>query len=175
MTMAICGYSAWANLRQSLHLHKRKVRAEQSVRQRQLIGTVGATGYATGPHLHYGFLVNGVHRNPRTVALPKAKQIPKSERKSFSVPQMSCRSAFRRQQAPATGLKSWQFNRCQLSSPVNDATVYIGLMSGTSLDAVDAVAVRFEPSFDLIGSYSQPMPEHLRTDILELCEINRAA
>ena len=66
-----------------LHLHKRKVRTGQSVRQRQLIGTVGATGYATGPHLHYEFLVNGVHRNPRTVALPKAKPIPKSEKKIF--------------------------------------------------------------------------------------------
>ena len=66
-----------------LHLHQKKVRTGQSVRQRQLIGTVGATGYATGPHLHYEFLVNGVHRNPRTVALPKAKPIPKSEKKRF--------------------------------------------------------------------------------------------
>ena len=66
-----------------LHLHRKKVRTGQSVRQRQLIGTVGATGYATGPHLHYEFLVNGVHRNPRTVALPKAKPIPKSEKKIF--------------------------------------------------------------------------------------------
>ena len=66
-----------------LHLHRKKVRTGQSVRQRQLIGTVGATGYATGPHLHYEFLVNGVHRNPRTVALPKAKPIPTSEKKIF--------------------------------------------------------------------------------------------
>ena len=66
-----------------LHLNSKKVRTGQTVRQRQLIGTVGATGYATGPHLHYEFLVNGVHRNPRTVALPQAKPISESEREAF--------------------------------------------------------------------------------------------
>jgi murein DD-endopeptidase MepM/ murein hydrolase activator NlpD len=66
-----------------LHLNKKKVRKGQSVRQRQLIGTVGSTGYATGPHLHYEFLVNGVHRNPRTVKLPQANPIPKAELVAF--------------------------------------------------------------------------------------------
>jgi len=54
------------------------------VKQRQVIGKVHATGYATGPHLHYEFLVNGVHRNPRTVSLPKANPIPDSEKERFS-------------------------------------------------------------------------------------------
>lgn len=66
-----------------LHLHKRKVKRGQSVRQRQVIGTLGSTGYATGPHLHYEFLVNGVHRNPRTVSLPQAKPINKKELSRF--------------------------------------------------------------------------------------------
>jgi murein DD-endopeptidase MepM/ murein hydrolase activator NlpD len=66
-----------------LHLHKRKVKRGQAVKQRQVIGTLGSTGYATGPHLHYEFLVNGVHRNPRTVALPQAKPIKKQERIKF--------------------------------------------------------------------------------------------
>jgi murein DD-endopeptidase MepM/ murein hydrolase activator NlpD len=67
-----------------LHLDKRKVRKGNSVKQRQTIGTVGSTGYATGPHLHYEFLVNGVHRNPRTVKLPEAKPIAASKRAAFT-------------------------------------------------------------------------------------------
>jgi len=55
------------------------------VRQGDVIGFVGATGGATGPHLHYEFLVNGVHRNPRTILdkLPKAKSIDPSEIDKF--------------------------------------------------------------------------------------------
>jgi murein DD-endopeptidase MepM/ murein hydrolase activator NlpD len=66
-----------------LHLNRKKVRKGQTVRQRQLIGTVGSTGYATGPHLHYEFLVNGVHRNPRTVKLPQSQPIAKAEKAAF--------------------------------------------------------------------------------------------
>jgi murein DD-endopeptidase MepM/ murein hydrolase activator NlpD len=68
-----------------LHLNNKKVRKGASVRQKQLIGTVGSTGYATGPHLHYEFLVNGVHRNPRTVTLPQARPIPKTDRLAFDL------------------------------------------------------------------------------------------
>jgi murein DD-endopeptidase MepM/ murein hydrolase activator NlpD len=66
-----------------LHLNRKKVRKGQTVRQRQLIGTVGSTGYATGPHLHYEFLVNGVHRNPRTVKLPQSRPIAQAEKVAF--------------------------------------------------------------------------------------------
>lgn len=55
-----------------LHFTRRTVEQGQSVKQGQVIGYVGATGLATAPHLHYEFVVNGVHRNPRTVPLPKA-------------------------------------------------------------------------------------------------------
>jgi murein DD-endopeptidase MepM/ murein hydrolase activator NlpD len=68
-----------------LHLHKRQVKQGQRVKQGELIGSVGSTGAATGPHLHYEFLVNGVHRNPRNVhkVLPKAKSLPETELARF--------------------------------------------------------------------------------------------
>jgi murein DD-endopeptidase MepM/ murein hydrolase activator NlpD len=66
-----------------LHFTKRKVKKGQTVKQGQVIGTVGSTGLASGPHLHYEFLVNGVHRNPRTVTLPKAQPIAKKEKVKF--------------------------------------------------------------------------------------------
>ena len=64
-----------------LHLSKfaRGIKAGKRVRQGQIIGYVGSTGYATGPHLHYEFLVNGVHQNPRTVSLPQAKPVNRRE------------------------------------------------------------------------------------------------
>ena len=60
-----------------LHLSKfaRGVKRGARVKQGQVIGYVGATGWATAPHLHYEFLVNGVHQNPRTVSLPEADPI----------------------------------------------------------------------------------------------------
>ena len=62
-----------------LHLHKRVVNKGEKVRQEQQIGTVGATGRVTGPHLHYEFLVNGVHKDPKSIDLPQAAFLSQSE------------------------------------------------------------------------------------------------
>jgi len=59
-----------------LHFSKKAVKKGQRVKQGQVIGYVGTTGLSTAPHLHYEFIYNGVHRNPRTVSLPKSKPLP---------------------------------------------------------------------------------------------------
>jgi len=45
------------------------------VQQGDTIGYVGMTGLATGPHLHYEYLIDGVHKNPQTVHLPGAEPL----------------------------------------------------------------------------------------------------
>jgi murein DD-endopeptidase MepM/ murein hydrolase activator NlpD len=50
------------------HLSKMLVKRGQSVAQGQAVGMVGATGWATGPHLHFEFRVNGVHKDPAILA-----------------------------------------------------------------------------------------------------------
>ena len=58
-----------------LHLSKRTVNKGQRVKQGQTIGLLGGTGRVTGPHLHYEFVVGGVHKNPRTLNLPQAETL----------------------------------------------------------------------------------------------------
>lgn len=53
------------------------------VQQGQLLGRVGMSGLATGPHLHYEYRVNGVHRDPAKATLPKAEPIPPELRQDF--------------------------------------------------------------------------------------------
>ena len=66
-----------------LHFTNRNVKKGQRVKQGDVIGYVGATGLAQAPHLHYEFLLNGVHRNPRTVSLPVANPLGDTELADF--------------------------------------------------------------------------------------------
>lgn len=62
------------------------------VRQGDVIGYVGASGLASGPHLHYEFRIAGVHRDPLTVTMPKPQPLPANEL-----------ARFRLQKAPLVG------------------------------------------------------------------------
>ena len=55
----------------------------QHVAQSDIIGFVGMTGLATGPHLHYEFLIAGTHHDPLTVALPMSIPIDAKYQKAF--------------------------------------------------------------------------------------------
>lgn len=55
----------------------------EQVSQGQLIGFVGQTGSATGPHLHYEFRVDGIHQDPLTVKLPHSEPLADAERADF--------------------------------------------------------------------------------------------
>src|SRR5450631_685979 len=59
------------------------IRTGAPVRQGEVVGYVGMTGYATGPHLHYEFKVAGIHQDPLRVALPKADPVPARLKSKF--------------------------------------------------------------------------------------------
>jgi murein DD-endopeptidase MepM/ murein hydrolase activator NlpD len=59
------------------------LREGSPVAQGQIIGYVGSTGLATGPHLHYEFVADGVHHDPLSFKFPVAKQMPATLRDAF--------------------------------------------------------------------------------------------
>ena len=72
------------------------VHAGAHVHQGEVIGFVGMTGYATGPHLHYEFKIGGVHQDPMRVALPKAGPVSAQLRPQFMQVAADARNAIER-------------------------------------------------------------------------------
>ena len=60
-----------------------KVKKGSRVKQGQIIGYIGSSGLVTGPHLHYEFRANGVHKNPLKVKFPNVKPLNKKQMKEF--------------------------------------------------------------------------------------------
>lgn len=71
----------------TLYAHMSRFRGGEHVgsrvKQGEVIGYVGMSGEATGPHLHYQIMVNGVPRNPQTVKLPNGAPVPAKYRAKF--------------------------------------------------------------------------------------------
>ncbi len=84
-TIIIQHANRYTTLYGHLNGYRKGIKRGMRVKQGQTIGYVGKTGLATGPHLHYEFRVNGVHRNPLTVKLPEATPIAKKYRDDFKL------------------------------------------------------------------------------------------
>lgn len=82
-TVVVQHGSTYSTLYAHLSGFARSANVGSRIRQGQTIGYLGMTGLATGPHLHYEFLVNGAHRNPLTVKFPEALPIEARYREDF--------------------------------------------------------------------------------------------
>ncbi len=60
-----------------------KIKPGQRVPQGTVIGYVGTSGLSTGPHLHYEFRINGVHRNPLSITMPPPEPLAGAALASF--------------------------------------------------------------------------------------------
>jgi len=74
----------YSTLYAHLQGYSKKIKTGSQVKQGQVIGYIGSSGLATGPHLHYEFRVNNIHKNPLTVKFPDADPVPTKYRQAFN-------------------------------------------------------------------------------------------
>jgi murein DD-endopeptidase MepM/ murein hydrolase activator NlpD len=75
--------STYSTLYAHLSSYARGLKKGSKVKQGQIIGRVGSTGLASGPHLHYEFRINGKHVNPLTFKQPKSEPIQVAQKAKF--------------------------------------------------------------------------------------------
>ena len=82
-TVVISHAGRFSTLYAHMNGYAKGIKSGSYVKQGQVIGYVGSSGLATGPHLHYEFRVDGVHRNPLTYKTPKAESIDEQSKADF--------------------------------------------------------------------------------------------
>lgn len=82
-TVIISHAGRFSSLYAHMSRYGKGIKSGVRVKQGQIIGYIGSSGLATGPHLHYEFRVDGVHRNPLTYKTPKAKSIAETSKAKF--------------------------------------------------------------------------------------------
>ena len=83
-TIVIKHGTKYSTLYAHLSNYRKGQKVGSRVQQGDIIGYLGSTGLATGPHLHYEFRIDGVHRNPLRVKLPGAEPLKDKYRDDFN-------------------------------------------------------------------------------------------
>ena len=112
----------YSTLYAHLSRYARGIKRGKYLNQGKIIGYVGKSGLATGPHLHYEFRIHGVHRNPLTVDLPKAEPIDRNYLQEFkrqAKPLLAQLDILLAQQAPPDSSYVAQLNALELPAPTN--------------------------------------------------------
>jgi murein DD-endopeptidase MepM/ murein hydrolase activator NlpD len=115
------------------------IRVGTHVQQGEVIAYVGMTGLATGPHLHYEYLVDGVHKNPQTVHLPGAEPLSADMLKKFHATTAPLLANLAPQPAPSGSAPTAAFGPLADSTP--SVVPLAGSMFGVSAVLSDADAL----------------------------------